>query len=166
MDKSSQSYKEKNENCPTVFVTCRNVKGKMDARTVRRRLVRILVHLGLEDSEVSCLLCDDSFIKELNQTYRGKDKPTDVLSFSMNEGEAVSGSRDLLGDIVISVDTAIRQAGDLGRAPLEEVTSLLIHGVLHLLGYDHVRSVDESKMQEKAVELEALFLRNGLSKVK
>lgn len=157
MEQESEPCKEKNANCPTVSVTCRNVKGKIDPRTVRRRLARLLIHLGLENAEVSCLLCDDSFIKELNRTYRGKDRPTDVLSFSMNEGELVSGNRDLLGDIIISVETAIRQGKDLGRTPLEEVTSLLVHGLLHLLGYDHIRRADENEMQKKAAELESLF---------
>ena len=142
---------------PTVSVSCRNICGRMDPRTLRRRLMRMLRHLGLDDAEVSCLLCGDDFIHELNRSYRGKDKPTDVLSFSMNEGEALSGDRRLLGDIVISLDTAERQAAELGRSTVEEITSLAAHGLLHLLGYDHMHRSEEKIMLAKAAELEGLF---------
>ena len=142
---------------PIVYVTCRNVRKQIDPRTVGRRLTKMLVHLGLKNAEVSCVLCDDLFIRNLNRDYRGKDKATDVLSFAMNEGEVVSGDRHLLGDIIISVETAIRQGRDLGHSPLEEVTSLAVHGLLHLLGYDHLRREDELLMQKKAFELEGIF---------
>lgn len=79
--------------------------------------------------EISLVLCDDAFIQSLNLDHRGKDKPTDVLSFP--QGDAV-----VLGDIVISLDTAARQAQSAGWSHLDEVILLAIHGVLHLLGYD------------------------------
>ena len=141
----------------TVSVSCRNIRGRIDPRTLRRRLTRVLRYLELDDAEVSCLLCDDSFIHELNRTYRGKDKPTDVLSFSMNEGEVLTGDRRLLGDIVISLDTAERQAAELGRTTQEELISLAVHGLLHLLGYDHISRRDEKVMLAKSTELERLF---------
>jgi probable rRNA maturation factor len=102
-------------------------------------------------------LCDDAFIQELNRTYRGRNKPTDVLSFSMKEGELLPGNNRLLGDIVISVETAARRAKDLGCTPAKEVTSLLIHGLLHLLGHDHLDSHDKKKMFSESRRLEAIF---------
>ena len=75
------------------------------------------------------MLCDDAFIQELNREHRGKDKPTDVLSFPQEDPV-------VLGDVVISLDTAARQAQSAGWSHLDEVTLLGIHAVLHLLGYD------------------------------
>jgi probable rRNA maturation factor len=144
---------------PTVFIRCQNAGKRVDPRTIRRRTVRLLKALHLEDAEVSVLLCDDSFIHELNNIYRGIDKPTDVLSFSMAEGERPVGSSNILGDVVISVDTAERQAPGLEHSTTDEVTSLLIHGLLHLLGYDHLTLDDEKEMTSKANYLASLILR-------
>ncbi len=98
--------------------------------------------MGLEGVELSVLLTDDGEIKDLNRTYRGRDKPTDVLSFPM--GDRV-GDRLLLGDVVVSLDTARRRAEETG-SPLEKVVlNLLIHGIIHLLGYDHERGGEEER---------------------
>ncbi|MDH4100076.1 MAG: rRNA maturation RNase YbeY, partial [Nitrospirota bacterium] len=84
----------------------------------------------------------------LNRDYRGKDKTTDVLSFSMHEGEAIPGEETLLGDVVISLPVAERQAAEKGHSLEQEVTILLIHGILHLLGYDHERGEEEARKME------------------
>ncbi|NPA41903.1 MAG: rRNA maturation RNase YbeY [Aquificae bacterium] len=110
---------------------------------------RILEALGLENTELSVLITNDEHIRELNRTYRGKDKPTDVLSFPI--GEKV-GDRLILGDVVISLDTAKRQAQELGHTLEEEVKRLLIHGVIHLLGYDHERGGEEEEKFRKLEE--------------
>ena len=133
-----------------VRVSCHGNRGIVDPRTVRRRGERILQAATKEGRELSILLCDDPFIQELNRTYRKLDKPTDVLSFSMTGGEAVTSCPELLGDVIISVETAVRQAEEAGLTPIEEVTSLLIHGVLHLLGYDHQQAEHEEWMQREA----------------
>lgn len=82
------------------------------------------------------VLTDDSEIQELNRSFRQKDRPTDVLSFPANEKDDPFPSTSL-GDVVISVDTARRQANEYGVLFEEEITRLLLHGILHLLGYDH-----------------------------
>ncbi len=97
----------------------------------------MLASLGLEDAELSVLLTDDRQIQVLNREHRNKDKPTDVLSFPLDEDPSSSDSPRLLGDVVISLDTAERQARGRGRPLLEEVRFLLAHGLLHLLGHDH-----------------------------
>ena len=118
------------------------------SRQVRSIAERMLRHLGREEHELSILLTDDAFIQTLNETHRGKNRPTDVLSFAQNEGEGMPTPLDhgLLGDVVISLDTAERQARGRKHSLLDEVTFLLAHGILHLLGYDHETDEDEAKM--------------------
>lgn len=89
-----------------------------------------------EFSEISILFCDDKEIHQLNLEYRNKDKPTDVLSFPTSEGMAIPGVTSL-GDLVISLETAKKQAPKFKNTYEEEVVRLLIHGILHLCGYDH-----------------------------
>lgn len=87
--------------------------------------------------QLSVLFCKDPEIHKLNLSYRGKDKPTDVLSFSAQEGAEMPGTENVLGDLVISVDTAKLQAKEYGVSFENEILRLLIHGILHLAGYDH-----------------------------
>lgn len=107
----------------------------------RRELVRttekMLAALGLPGSEVSLLVCDDATIHELNRDHRGKDRPTDVLAFAMREGSFGELAGELLGDVVVSIDTARRQARERGHSTTAEIRFLLAHGLLHLVGYDH-----------------------------
>ncbi|WP_333784798.1 rRNA maturation RNase YbeY [Thermocrinis sp.] len=103
---------------------------------------KILDAVGLERTELSILITSDEEIKELNKLYRNKDRPTDVLSFPM--GEEIGGWK-LLGDVVISIDTARAQAKELGISLEEEVKRLLIHGIVHLLGYDHELGEEEER---------------------
>jgi probable rRNA maturation factor len=118
------------------------------SRQVRAIAERMLRHLGREEHELSILLTDDAFIQTLNETHRGKNRPTDVLSFSQNEGEGTPTPMDhgLLGDVVISLDTAERQALGRKHSLVDEVSFLLAHGILHLLGYDHQTDEEEAIM--------------------
>ena len=102
--------------------------------------------LGREEAELSVLLCDDATIRELNRDYRNQDRATDVLAFSMLEGEGGEVADAVLGDVVISIPTAIRQASRHDRPIIAEVTFLLAHGVLHLIGYDHQTDAEEREM--------------------
>lgn len=97
------------------------------------------------EAELDVSLVGDREMQVLNRDYRGKDRPTDVLAFAMREGDAVPQAGDILGDVVISLDTAARQASERGIGVADEVRTLLIHGVLHLLGYDHEVSANESR---------------------
>lgn len=114
--------------------------------------------LGLVDVELSVLLCDDAVIAPLNADWRGKEGPTDVLSFAMDEGEVMvlpPGLPRPLGDLVISVQTAQRQATDLGHGLHEELQVLLVHGLLHLLGFDHETGPEDAAAM-RAEELRVL----------
>lgn len=133
--------------------------ANVNSRVSHRRACKMLDHLGLENVEVSIALVDDAAIRLLNEQYRGLDRPTDVLAFAMREGDHASVAHDengaeLLGDVVISVETALRQAKQQKRPLLDELTMLLAHGLLHLLGYDHDTAAKERVMLQKTRELE------------
>jgi len=115
---------------------------------VRSIAEKMLRYLERESDELSILLTDDAFIRTLNATHRGKDRPTDVLSFAQEEGESSPSEQEpaLLGDVVISLDTAERQARTRRHSLLDEVTFLLAHGILHLIGYDHQTDEEEAAM--------------------
>ena len=115
-----------------------------------------------EEAEVDVTIVDDEEIHTLNREYRGMDKPTDVLSFALDEDmadsdepELVGGPEEhLFGDIIISAETALRQAEEYGHGLEREMTYLAVHGMFHLLGYDHM--TEEEKMVMRAKEEEAL----------
>lgn len=120
---------------------------RVDRRLLRSRAVRVLRALGLPRAEVSVSLVDDEAIAALNAGWRGKPRPTDVLSFSLLEGPHAEHRGDLLGEVVIGVDVAARQARRARRSLDDEAARLLIHGILHLVGHDHVRSADAQRMR-------------------
>ena len=104
-------------------------------------------------TEVSVVLANDEYIHALNLQYRGKDCPTDVLSFALNEGdepEVIDGPEEvLLGDIIISLETATRQAAEYGHSLERELAYLTVHGILHLLGYDHMTEEEKKEMRQE-----------------
>jgi probable rRNA maturation factor len=118
------------------------------ALRMARRGRRLLSALRMPDAELSLLLVSDTVMQGLNRDWRGKDRPTDVLSFAQAEGPG-SAPVGLLGDVVISLDTARRQAAERAETLASELDRLLIHGVLHLLGYDHERSPAEARRMQR-----------------
>jgi probable rRNA maturation factor len=120
-----------------ILIQNRQKRILLNLRKVRRATQRILTELGLLDAELSLLLVDDARIQDLNQRYRNRDKPTNVLAFPMREGEFSTLHPHLLGDLVISVETAKRQSNRFGLDEMEMVILLMVHGVLHLIGYEH-----------------------------
>jgi probable rRNA maturation factor len=152
--------------------------GAADLAAAIEAAANVLLDL-LERSrdELAVLLVGDARMQELNREWRGKNRPTDVLSFGQDAedvgedaGEDVGedagadagvGPR-LLGDIVISVDTARRQAGEGGWTDVEETTRLLLHGLLHLLGHDHEEDDDARRMREAEADLVAALAARGV----
>jgi probable rRNA maturation factor len=115
--------------------------------------------LHLEKAELSLLLSGDEQIQQLNKTYRGMDRPTDVLAFAMREGD-FGRLHDalptrLLGDVIVSVPTAKRQAKASERPALDEITMLVAHGLLHLLGWDHDTAAKDRAMRAETSRLVA-----------
>lgn len=106
---------------------------------------------GVENGEVSVTLTNNAYIHTLNKKYRGIDRPTDVLSFALNESEepAIEGGMEInvLGDLVISVERAEEQAADFGHSVRRELAFLTVHGMLHLLGYDHIEDEEREEME-------------------
>jgi len=121
--------------------------ARLDRALLRSRARRVLSELGHARSELSLALVNDSEIAELNRVWRHKQGPTDVLSFSLLEGDWDRHRGALLGDVAIGVEVAARQARERHRGLDEELARLLIHGVLHLLGYDHEVEDDARKMR-------------------
>lgn len=132
------------------------VSEKMEARITEVLEEAARAHEVGEMAEVSLMFTDDETIHEMNREYRGIDRPTDVLSFALEEGEEeIFGGpeENLLGDIIISVETAVRQAEEYGHSVEREMSFLALHGMLHLLGYDHMEEDERQEMraQEKAI---------------
>lgn len=118
--------------------------------TLKKIARRVLKELSVpKDSELSLMFIDDIQMRELNRTYRNIDRTTDVLSFPQNEGPDFT----LLGDIIISIDTARRHSESYGVTLDEELKKLIIHGILHLLGHDHKKKKETQIMREKEREL-------------
>ena len=118
------------------------------ADALRRVITGCLKRMGRADSEVHLLITDDATIRELNRRFRNIDRATDVLSFP-DGGELPSGLT-LLGEIIVSLDAARRQAIELGHDEIRELSELVLHGVLHLIGYDH----ENDRGQMNALEIE------------
>ena len=136
-----------------VFINNEQREHSIDCALLESQGESILLFLECENQELSVLLADDRKIRTLNKQYRAQDRATDVLSFSQNEEENKPNSH-LMGDVVISTVTAKRQAAEHGLTLEEEIVLLLIHGIMHLLGFDHERSNEEAcRMKQKTREL-------------
>lgn len=126
------------------------IDGELVLSTVAKRFEDMET---TETVELSLLLCNDPFIQDLNSKWLGKDSPTDVLSFPQDQEPGLTPHL-LLGDVIISLDSAARQAAERGHTLLDELRILLVHGLLHILGYDHELGPDESQeMEAKETQL-------------
>ena len=146
---------------PAVGVSMRGRRAPALAARLARSARRLLRALGLERAELSVLLVSDREMRRLNHRWRGRDRPTDVLSFAQGEGAAPPDG--LLGDVVISVDTARCQAAERGETLGREGERLLILGLLHLLGYDHERSAADARRMQRRERALARMLASGAS---
>jgi rRNA maturation RNase YbeY len=130
-----------------VEIARRGVGRKLSGRRLKTIALAILGLLGEADAELSLVLIGNSEMRKLNAKYRRKDYPTDVLSFPMED--AGTPAARLLGDVIISVEKAREQAKQRGRTPDQELATLLIHGIVHLLGYDHERSAKDARAMKR-----------------
>jgi probable rRNA maturation factor len=130
-----------------LYVRARLTKSRIHQTRFTSLVTQVLSAVGESESELSVELVGDRRMRRLNHLYRRKDRTTDVLAFAMRESDSPCSA--LLGDVVISVPTARRQASQAGRSLDEELIVLLIHGVLHLCGYDHERGEREAARMQR-----------------
>jgi len=135
-----------------VWVRNRQKRIRIRLQGVFTSARKILLALGCLKAELSLLLVNDAQIRRLNQRYRRINRPTDVLAFSMLEGGVSPLRSQLLGDVVISLETAKKQAKAEGHSLEQEITILLIHGILHLLGYHHEASEEAARLVERKTQ--------------
>lgn len=136
-----------------ILTTNNQTTVDIDLLRAKRSLGTIMKTLGKEDREVSLVFVDDEGITEINRQYLGRDYPTNVIAFAMNEGEFGDINPSVLGDIVISAETALRDARSEDLSSDDELDYLMIHGILHLLGYDHELPTEAEDMTKKEKEV-------------
>ncbi|MFW5874787.1 MAG: rRNA maturation RNase YbeY [bacterium] len=139
-----------------VLITNRQNFCRISEERIRKTASALLEALGKTGAELSLLIVDNEQIAEINKTYLDRTGPTNVIAFPMGDSGFNEIQPELLGDIVISVETADKEASNAGYCMEERFTELLIHGILHLLGYDHETNEQDAKqMNEKSDELMA-----------
>jgi probable rRNA maturation factor len=132
-----------------IRITNKLRKRRLPIAVLGTKLEKLLRSLGLPDAELSVLFIGDRAMRTLNHSWRKKDRTTDVLSFPLREGRFIHIQPDMLGDIVISVPAAARQADKAGHSLIVELERLLVHGLVHLLGYDHEQGLKEARSMEQ-----------------
>jgi len=147
-----------------VFIKNQQEIIPVEAKKIRKAAERILASLRISGYELSVLLLDNKGIRAVNKKYLNRNRPTNVISFSLTEGEFGNINPHVLGDVVISVEKALEQAETRGTSLEEELTFLLIHGILHLVGYDHEKKGSErEKMRKKEKEVYKVVMGKKLT---
>ncbi|OQX27538.1 MAG: rRNA maturation RNase YbeY [Desulfobacteraceae bacterium IS3] len=138
----------------SVLISNRQNKTKISRQSLRKTAQAVLNASGCPESELSILILDDPQIAVLNKEYLNREGPTNVIAFPMHEGEFPNLNPELLGDVVISVETAQKEGEATGISMEARFTELLVHGILHLLGYDHEKTEEEAiRMENKSSEI-------------
>lgn len=140
----------------SILITSNQKLVKLDRVGLRRDVRKILALLGIPEREISLLLTDDQGIRTINRDYLRRDRPTNVIAFSLSEGSFGEINPSLLGDVVVSVETADREAKAAGIPVGDAILNLILHGILHLTGYDHEGTGGRARVMS-AVQ-EAIFL--------
>ena len=137
-----------------VLIDNRQSRHEISLKKIKQKVQVILDALDCPDGEISILIVDDPQIEKLNQQYLNREGPTNVIAFAMREGEFSNLSPHLLGDVVISTDTAAQEAQIAATSVERRFSELLVHGILHLTGFDHETSEKDARiMEDKSREL-------------
>jgi len=139
----------------TISIHNRQRAVAIHTAAVKKRVLQIMAYLGCPEQELSVVFGSDRLLQELNHTYRHKDCPTNVLAFPQSPTYAGEPASTMLGDVIVSLPTAAREAHHLQQALEERVVYLLLHGILHLLGHDHEGSAAQRRRME-ALERQVL----------
>jgi probable rRNA maturation factor len=148
-----------------ILLNNRQRKHPIRPRQLKKVAVRILSALGCpEGTELSVTVVGDRSIRRVNREYLDRDRPTNVISFSQQEGDSVGVATGMLGDVIISAETSAREAEQGGMQPFDRLCFLLLHGILHLCDYDHERSGEQEavRMEKKEGELFRILKKEGL----
>ena len=136
-----------------VRIDCRPPAQCPDLARLEQRIIRVLGLMDCPpDAELSLVLCGDQWIAELNGQYLNRQGPTNVLAFPLAEGEDAAMAGPLLGDVVVSLPYAAREADQNGLEPGEHAFRLIVHGILHLLGHDHLAGEEQARAMEDLTE--------------
>ena len=135
-----------------VQIDNRQTNHRIPKKRIRQTAIAILNALGCPDAELSILIVDDQQIAQFNRDYLNRNGPTNVIAFPMRAGRFADITPNLLGDVVISAETAHREAQSAGLSMQDRFDQLLIHGILHLCGYDHENTKSEARRMEKKTE--------------
>ena len=125
----------------------------IDIKDIETLLDNTVKFLSIEEAIFNVIIVNDEKIHEINREYRNVDRPTDVISFALEDDKTMTSEVRILGDIYVSIDTARRQAYEYYNTEKEELRFLIIHGLLHLLGYDHMNESDEKEMMSLEEEV-------------
>ena len=121
-------------------------------KALAEKAVEVATPIAQRKKEITLLFADDATLKTLNYDWRGKNKPTNVLSFPANPDlKLPRGEPKPLGDIALGYETLVREADEAGKTLKAHTTHLIVHGVLHLLGYDHMNDADAAKMEAREI---------------
>lgn len=148
-----------------ILLNNRQRKQPIKSLQLKKVAARILSALACpEETELSISIVGDRTIRTINRDYLAKDRPTNVIAFSLQEGEYGEITPHMLGDVIISADTSAREAEQGDMQPFERLCFLLMHGILHLCGYDHERSGEDeaARMEKKEKELFRILKKEGL----
>jgi rRNA maturation RNase YbeY len=146
-----------------IWIDNRHRGMTLDEEALRRSAQWILEATQRPEAEVSIVLVDDEAMAALNRQYLQREGPTNVIAFSMQEGEGAHVAPQLLGDVVISLDTAMREARTAGIPWEERLLVLLIHGILHLLGHDHMGDAAQTVLMEREEQRLMALIKHKLS---
>jgi probable rRNA maturation factor len=153
--KEKATEARKKQKAATILITSHQKQVKLDRVGLRRDVRKALELLGAGERELSLLFVDDEGIRTINRDYLRRDRPTNVIAFSLSEGSFGAVNPELLGDVVVSVETAGREASAASIPAGDAILNLILHGILHLAGYDHEKSGGRARIMS-AVQ-EALF---------
>ncbi len=140
-----------------ILIDSRQKKEKLNRASIRRDVRKALALLGLAGRELSLLLIDDAGIREINRDWLHRDRPTNVIAFSLTEGEFGGLNPGLLGDVAVSVDAARLEARDAGIPFEDALFYLVLHGVLHLAGYEHEGPGNKARARIMSAVQDAVF---------
>ena len=129
----------------SIAIQVQDARWKTLLKPYTKTVREACVAAGVKKQDVTVVLADDAFVRDLNKTYRGQDKPTNVLSFS--------GDDDYLGDIVLAYETVVREAEEQDKKPKHHAMHLMVHGVLHLFGHDHMKRKEAEIMETKEIKI-------------